>query len=192
MTKLVHTTSTRPLLSTWWWMLAGIPAIVGVLAVQLAPEPHGHWTEHLGSVGLKATQLMVLLLLVALLGRQTPRLMPLISFAVVACGILIQMLGDYQVAQSIWGTIGDPGFGIGYERGHQITALGDLLVVGGGITYTILAGVARWVPAWTAMVAGVLAIIPPPFLWPAAGVLMLLLFRSVGGGERTVGGEDHS
>lgn len=176
MTKLVNTTSIRPVRSRWWWMLTGIPPIVAVLAVQLAPEPHGHWTEHLSSVGLKATQLVVLLLLVALLGWRTLRLMPLISFSVLACGILIQVLGDYQVAQSIWGTTGDPGFGVGYEKGHQLTGLGDLFVVGGGITYAILAGVTRRVPAWTAMVAAALAIIPPPFLWPAAGVLMLLLF----------------
>lgn len=157
-------------------MLAALPPIVAVLAVQLAPEPHGHWTEHLSSVGLKATQLIVLSLLVALLGWRTLRPMLLIPFAVVACGILIQVLGDYQVAQSIWGTTGDPGFGVGYESGHQLAGLGDLLVVGAGIAYAILAGVTRRVPAWTAIVAAVLAIIPPPFFWPAAGVLMLLLF----------------
>jgi hypothetical protein len=176
MTELLQSTSANPVRSRWWWMLAAIPPIVGVLAVHFAPEPHGHWTEHLSSVGLKATQLMVLVLLVALLGWRTLRLMLLISFAVVACGIVLQVFGDYQVAQSIWGTTVDPGFGVGYESGHQLSGLGDLLVVGGGIAYAVIAGATRRVPAWTAVVAAALAIIPPPFLWPAAGVLTLLLF----------------
>lgn len=176
MTTSVRTTLIHKTRLKWWWTLAAIPPIVAVLTSQLAPEPHGHWTEHLSGAALKTAQLVLLLLLVSMLGWRTLRVLLLISFAVVAIGIVMQVLGDYQVAGSIWRTTGNPGVGNGYAEGHDRSGLGDMLVLVGGLAFAIGAGVGRLVPAWLAVVAAVMVIIPPPFFWPAAGVLVLLLF----------------
>lgn len=109
----------------------------------LAPKPHGHWVEHLSSVGLKSAQLVLVLVLVTMLGWRTLSVLLLISFAVVAAGIAFQVIGDYQVADSIWRTRGDPGFGGSYTEGHDMSGLGDLLVIVGGLAFAITAGIAR-------------------------------------------------
>jgi len=99
----------------------------------------------------------------------------LISLAVVATGIVYQVIGDYQVADSIWRTTGDPGFGVGYVGGHDTSGFGDLIVVVGGFAFAIIAGMKRKVSVKFAALAVVMVIIPPPFFWPAAGVLMLVV-----------------
>ena len=175
MTKSVQTT----LIREWrweWWTLAALPPIAAALTANLAPEPHGHWSEHLTSFGLDTTQLVLLLVLVSMLGWRTRRML-LIAFAVVIIGIVLQALGNCQVATSIWRTTGAPGFGAGYAAGHDREELGTLLVIVGGLSYALLAGVGRRVPAWLAVIAAVMVIIPPPFLWPAVGVLVLALFE---------------
>jgi len=48
--------------------LAAIPLIVSILIATLAPQPHGHWSEHLPAAGLKSVQLMLLLALLTMLG----------------------------------------------------------------------------------------------------------------------------
>jgi hypothetical protein len=88
----------------------------------------------------------------------------------------LQTIGDFQVAKSIWRTVGDPGFGPGYEAGHDNSGLGDALVLLGGLAWAIIVGVTRPVPTWLAFLAAALVIIPPPFLWPAVGVLVVVLF----------------
>lgn len=162
--------------SRWLWTIVTIPPIVAVLTALLAPKPHGHWSEHLSSAGFKSTQLVLLLVLVTMLGWRTLRALLLIALAVVAAGIVFQVIGDYQIADSIWRTTGDPGRGEGYDEGHDTSGFGDLLVVVAGLAVAIITGVARRVPALLAVAAGVMAFIPPPFLWPAAGVLMLVLY----------------
>ncbi len=176
MTKSVQATLIHERRSKWWWTLATLPPIAAALTANLAPEPHGHWSEHLTSVGLETAQLALLLVLVSMLGWRTLRMLLLIAFAVVIVGIVVQVLGNYQVAESIWRTTGNPGFGDGYAAGHDREELGTLLVIVGGLSFAVFAGVGRRVPAWLAVVAAVMVIIPPPFLWPAAGVLMLALF----------------
>ena len=165
----------RPV-SNWLWGVAVVPVVAAVVTTVLAPDPSGHWSEHLSSAGFKTAQLVLLVVLVAMLGWRTLGTRLLIAFAVVAVGIGFQVIGDYQVAESIWGRTGDPGFGVGYTEGHDRSALGDLLVMVGGLAFAIIAGVTRRVPAWLAVVTGVMVIIPPPFLWPAAGVLVLVLY----------------
>jgi hypothetical protein len=159
------------------WTVVAIPPIVTIVAMLLAPEPHGHWSEHLGGAAFKSSQLVLLLILMTMLGWRTLGGLLVISFAVVTAGIVLQVIGDYRVADSIWGTIGNPGFGIGYDEGHNMAEFGDLIVVIGGLAFAVVAGVTRRVPAQLAIVGAVMVIIPPPFLWPAAGVLMLLLYR---------------
>lgn len=165
----------RPV-SNWLWGVAAIPPVAAAVTTVLAPDPSGHWSEHLSSAGFKSAQLLLLVVLVTMLGWRTLGTRLLIAFAVVAVGIGFQVIGDYQVAESIWARTGDPGFGVGYTEGHDRSALGDLLVMAGGLAFAIIAGVTRRVPGWFAAVAGVMVIIPPPFFWPAAGVLMLVLY----------------
>ncbi len=154
--------------------LAAIPPVVSILVATLAPGPHGHWSEHLSAVGLKSVQLLLLLGLLALLGWRRLSVPLLIAFGVVASGILVQVVGDAQVAESIWRTSGNPERGAGYESGHETGELGDLIVFAGGLAFAIAAGIARRVPLKLAIAAAVLTIFPPPFFWPAVGVLVLL------------------
>ena len=160
----------------WLWIVAGIPAIAAIVASLMAPEPHGHWSEHVSGGAMKAAQLAVLLVLVTMLGWPRLRLVMLIAFAVIAAGIVFQVLGDYQVAHSIWRTTGNPGIGNGYAEGHDRSGLGDLLVLAGGMAFVITAGVTRRVPGWLAILGAVTMIIPPPFLWPAVGTLVMVLY----------------
>jgi hypothetical protein len=160
----------------WLWTLVAIPPLVAILTSLLAPEPHGHWSEHLAAAGLKGAQLVLLLVLVTMLGWRTLGVLLLIAFAVVAVGMALQAIGDYQVVDSIWRTSGDPGSGTGYAEGHARSEFGDLLVIVGGLAFAVIAGVTLRVPVLLAVVAAVMVVIPPPFLWPAAGVLVLVLY----------------
>ena len=160
----------------WLWTLVAIPPLVALLTSLLAPEPHGHWSEHLATAGLKVAHLVLLLVLITTLGWRSLGVLLSIAFAVVASGVVFQAIGDYQVADSIWRTTGDPGSGIGYADGHDRSEFGDLLVIVGGLAFAVLAGVTRRVPALLAVVAALMVIIPPPFFWPAVGVLVLVLY----------------
>lgn len=159
----------------WMWTLVAIPPIAAVVTSQLAPDPHGHWTEHLSSVALKTAQLVLLIILIAMLGWRTLRPVLLVTFGIVAIGIVYQVIGDHQVASSIWRTSGNPEFGVGYDEGHETSGFGDLLVLAGGFLFAVVAGLGRRVSARVALAAVVMVVIPPPFLWPAAGVLVLVL-----------------
>jgi hypothetical protein len=100
----------------------------------------------------------------------------LLTLGVIVVGIVYEMVGNYQVAQSIWRTPGDPGFGDGYVEGHERAETGDLFVIAGGIGFAFIVGITRRVPLGIAGLAAVMAVIPPPWAWPATGVLMLLLY----------------
>ncbi len=163
----------------WLWVVVAVPPIAAVVITQLAPEPHGHWTEHLADVAFKTVQLLVLAVLATLVSWRSGRPLLLVAVAivaVVAVGIVIQASGSLQVARSIWRTSGDPGFGIGYAAGHDRSESGDLIVLLGGFVFAGLVGFGRLVPARLAVLAAVTAVIPPPFLWPAAGILVVLLY----------------
>jgi hypothetical protein len=165
------------------YLLALFPPIVASLTILIAPDPHGHWSEHLLGAYLDGAQLSLLVFLAAMLGRRNWRstgtfgsTLLLLSLAVIAVGIVYELIGNYQVAESIWRTPGNPGFGHGYNQGHDRAATGDLLVVVGGAAFAFIAGIARLVPVKVAGLALLMVIIPPPFVWPAAGVLMLMLY----------------
>lgn len=159
----------------WLWAVLAIPPILAMATTVLAPQPSGHWTEHLLGAAMKSSQLAILLVLVTVLRWRDLRALLLVAFAVTAVGIVIQVIGDVQVAQSIWGTTGDPGYGPSYAQGHDNGSLGDLLVLGGGLAWAVIVGVTRRVPPWLAVVAAVLVLIPPPFFWPAMGILIVVL-----------------
>ena len=159
----------------WLWAVFAIPPIVGILVNLFAPEPHGHWTEHLTTVGFKSTQLILLIVLLTMLGWQKLGVLLWISCAIIAFGIINQVIGDYQVAHSIWRTTGNLGYGNGYADGHSTAEFGDLFVLIGGFAFAVIAGMERKVRVKFAVLAVVMVIFPPPFLWPAAGVLMLVV-----------------
>ena len=167
---------TRKRYSKWLCTAVALPAVAAILAGVLAPEPQGHWSEHLTGAAMKTAQLAVLLALVTMIGWPRVRLVMLVAFAVITTGIVFQVLGDYQVAHSIWRTTGNPGFGRGYTEGHDRAGFGDLLVLAGGLGFAAAAGFTRRVPPWLAAVGAVTMIIPPPFLWPAVGTLILVLY----------------
>jgi hypothetical protein len=177
----VATVSTR--YSRWLYALFVIPPTVAILAIVVAPDPHGHWSEHLLGAYLDGAQLGLLVVLASMLGARKGQSMGqfvpvllLISLVVITVGILYELIGNYQVAQSIWQTRGNPGFGDGYAEGHDRAETGDLLVMVGGAVFAFIVGLARRVPLIIAGLALVMVIVPPPFVWPALGVLMLLLY----------------
>jgi hypothetical protein len=158
------------------YALAVVPPSVAVLTILLAPDPHGHWSEHLWLMYLDCAQLVLLVALALMLGRRRLSVLLVISLAVIVVGIAYQVIGNYQVAESIWRTPGNPGFGHDYNQGHDRAGTGDLLVVFGGAAFAFIAGLTRPVPLKVAGLAVLMVIIPPPFIWPAAGVLMLMLY----------------
>ncbi len=159
----------------WLWALIAIPPIVAIATSVLAPEPHGHWTEHLAFAGIKSAQLLLLLVLATMLGWRRLGWVLAISLAVVAVGIVFQVIGDYRVADSIWRTTGDPGFGIGYGEGHDMSAASDLLVIVGGLAFAVITGATGRVPPRLVFAAVAMAFVPPPFFWPGVGVLVLVV-----------------
>jgi hypothetical protein len=165
------------------YLLVLVPPIAAILTILFAPDPHGHWSEHLWGAYLDGAQLVMLVVLAAMLGRRDRQsigdfvsVLFLLSFAAMALGIVYEIIGNYQVAESIWRTTGNPGFGHGYNQGHERAGTGDLLVVTGGAAFAFIAGLTRRVPIKIAVLALLMVIIPPPFVWPAAGVLMLLFY----------------
>lgn len=61
-------------------------------------------------------------------------------------------------------------------------------VLAGGLAWAVIAGVTRRVSPWLAVGAAVLVVIPPPFFWPAMGVLVVVLFGpDIGVGVRHQG-----
>jgi hypothetical protein len=152
-----------------------VPPGAAVLTVLLAPDPHGHWSEHLWSAYFGIAQLGVLAILAFMLGWRTLSVLLWVSLAVIAVGIVYETIGNLQVADSIWGTRGNPGFGHGYTQGHERAETGDRLVLVGGAAFAFVAGLTRRVPLKVGGLALLMGIIPP-WLWPATGVLMLLLY----------------
>ncbi len=149
---------------------------MAIAVTAFAPKPHGHWTEHLSGAILKGTMLVLLLVLVTMLGWRTLPVVLLLAFGVLGAGIVLQVTGDIQVADSIWRTAGDPETGAGYERGHDNSAFGDLIVTVGGLAFVLAAAIARRVPIKVAIAGALLMIIPPAFFWPGVGVLVLIMY----------------
>lgn len=162
-----------------WLLVAGVPLLAAVGVSMYAPEPAGHWSEHLAGAALKAAQLVVLAGLAGVLFRRLPSALTSMVVLVLG-GIALQSLGDWRVAEAIWRSPGDPGFGSGYESGHSLSGWGDLLVLAGGIAFAVVAVVVGRLRLGAALGVAALAVIPPPFLWPGVGVTVVLLHELVG------------
>ena len=123
-----------------------IPPIAAIWTNLVAPDPRDHWTEHLGIAVLKGAHL-VLLVLTTLLSWKKLGVLLAITFVIVAAGIVMQVIDDYLVADSIWRKSGAPGYGIGYADGHEMSELGDKFVLIGGFTFAVLSGFRHRVSA---------------------------------------------
>ena len=94
--------------SRWLYLLAAAPPIVAILTLQLAPSSHDHWSDHLSSAGFKSAQLVLLIVLLTMLGWRTLSPVMAVAPAVVGAGIVLQVIGDFRGADSIWRTAVDP------------------------------------------------------------------------------------
>jgi hypothetical protein len=179
---------TPPRRSRWWIALAAAPAAVAMVVTVLAPGPSGHWVEHLQGAGFKSTQLLVIVVVAANLGRRRLHGVPAAALVLALIGIAFEVLGDAQVANAMWRTTGEPDTLPGAQAGHDNGGLGDLLVVLAGFGFALAGGITHRVRPSLAVLAGVMVIIPPPFLWPAAGILFVLLHALTTG--RSLAGTD--
>jgi hypothetical protein len=163
-----------------------IAAIVAVFLVgTLAPQPRGHWTDHLTNATIDASMLVIVLVGTALtwrrLGQRPVIFLAAAALAIVLIGLLVEVVGNMRVAHVIWQTpYGDDSVDAyasglpGYDSGHTLAGNGDLLVLVGGIAFATVLGVSRRVGTGVALGGAALSIIPPPFIIPAFGVTFLL------------------
>jgi hypothetical protein len=97
-----------------------VAPVAASIAQGLAPMPHGHWSSHLASTAISASQLAVLIVVAVplavrqRLGGRRSTLLALAILAVVAVGLVMQVVGNQRIAASIWQT--DYGVGMG---GHH-------------------------------------------------------------------------
>jgi hypothetical protein len=159
--------------------------VVATVVGTLAPQPHGHWTDHWAGAVLEAAMLVVVLVGAALawrrLGQRPITLLATAALAIVIIGLVAQAVGDMRVSHAIWQTpYGDDSVeayasGLpGYDSGHTLTGIGDLLVLVGGLAFAAVLGMSQRVEPGAAVGGAVLSIIPPPFIIPAFGMTFLL------------------
>jgi hypothetical protein len=117
----------------------------------------------------------------AALARRRLNVLLVVPLAVVAVGLVLEVVGNQRVAASIWQTsYGDeqaaaigPGFE-GFEAGHALAETGDMLVVLGGLAFAVALGAFRRVGPGVA-VAGVVLSLFPPWILPAVGMVLSLV-----------------
>jgi hypothetical protein len=154
---------------------------VGALVDLLVSGPRGHWSGHVGSGAAAAGQLLAVVA-GAVLARRRLNVLLVVLLAVVAVGLVLEVVGNQRVAASIWQTsYGDeeaaaigPSFE-GFESGHELAGTGDMLVVLGGLAFALALGALRRVGPGVA-VAGVVLSLFPPWILPAVGMVLLLAF----------------
>lgn len=118
----------------------------------------------------------------AVLARRRLNVLLVVLLAVVAVGLMLEVVGNQRVAASIWQTsYGDeqaaaigPGFE-GFESGHALAEAGDKLVVLGGLAFAVALGAFRRVGPGVAVAGGVLSFFLP-WILPAVGTVLLLAF----------------
>lgn len=163
-------------------LLAVAPAI-GVLAGTLVPSgPRGHWSDHLAS-GVAAAGQLPAVVVGAVLARRRLNVLLVVLVAVVAVGLVLEAVGNQRVAASIWLTSYDDQEAAvigptleGFASGHTLAATGDWMVMLGGLAFALtLRGFGR-VGDGVTVAGSVLSILPPPFILPAVGTVLLLAF----------------
>jgi hypothetical protein len=150
----------------------------------LAPEPHGHWSGHLGNAAVDIGVIVTVVVGAAFawhhFGHLVVKLLASGALATVVAGLVIATAGNLRVARSIWRTpYGDDEVGqfgsafAGFDSGHTIVGNGETLVVLGGVAFALVLGFSRRVGVVAALAGVVLSFIPP-WLIPACGVVFLL------------------
>jgi hypothetical protein len=138
------------------------------IAGAIAPKPRGHWTGHLTNATIDAAMLTIVVAGAALawrrLGQRLALLLAVVALAVVTVGLLVEVIGNLRVAQSIWRTpYGDEQVNRigsqfnGYDSGHDLQSKGDLVVLVGGVAFAIILGATKRVGEYV-MIAGILLI----------------------------------
>ena len=75
---------------------------VGALVDLLVPGPRGHWSGHVGSGAAAAGQLLAVVTGAVLARRRLNVL--LVVLTIVAVGLVLEVIGNQRVADSIWQT----------------------------------------------------------------------------------------
>jgi hypothetical protein len=162
--------------------LLALPVVVGLVVGLLAPKPSGHWTGHLTNVAVEVGQVAAVMVALLLAGRRLDGRSRRIA-ALIPIGLALEIVGNWRVARSIWATpYGDDEVSAvgdqyeGFEAGHTLAGYGDLVLLVVGIAFAISLGLTHRVPGGIAVAGGALAVIPPPFVIPAVGVVFLLVY----------------
>jgi hypothetical protein len=170
---------------SWAPLTLLLPGAVALgLAAALLPAPRGHWSGHVLSAAAAAGQL-VGLVGAAWLARRAVGAVGWIAILVIVIGLALEIGGNLQAAEPIWRTSYDDNLAAlvgstypGFVRGHDVAEAGDLLVIAGGLALAGWLGIRRRVPAWVAVVCGVLAAFPP-WVMPAVSAIVLLVWLAV-------------
>ncbi|MEA2703043.1 MAG: hypothetical protein QOD63_988 [Actinomycetota bacterium] len=156
----------------WPYLIIVVAGMTGDMATQLLPEPRGHWSGHAMTAFV---QLSVGVALLATCGLARRLGIVLLLAGVVVIGLAIAASGNWRVAESLWKTsYGDEAVGesvaldpSAFTSGHDIAETGEMIAWISGIAFVVLAGLLKKVPARTAFIGGLLAILPP---WMFGGI----------------------
>lgn len=163
----------RHLARTRWPYLFIVVALLSAdVATQLLPEPRGHWSGHAMTA---FAQLSVAVALLVTCGLARRFGVVLLLAAVVVVGLAVAASGNWRVAESLWETsYGDEAVGeavaldpSAFTSGHDGAETGEMIAWVSGIAVVVLAGLLRKIPARTAIIGGLLAILPP---WMFGGI----------------------
>lgn len=167
----------------WPYLVVVVAATASDVATQLLPAPRGHWSGHAMTAFL---QLSVAVALVVACGVVRRFGIALVLVGVVVLGLGIAASGSWRVAESLWKTsYGDADVGesvaldpTAFTSGHDTSSTGQTTVWVAGITFVVLAGALKKVPARTALIGGLLAILPP-WMFGGIGPLFVLTRAAV-------------
>jgi hypothetical protein len=170
-------------------LLAVAPA-VGIVADALVPSgPRGHWSDHLAS-GIAAAGQLPAVVVGAVLARRRLNVLLVVLVTVVAVGLLLEAVGNQRVAASLWLTSYDDqeanAIGptlAGFASSHTLAATGDWMVMLGGLAFALTLRAFGRVGDGATVAGSVLSILPPPFILPAVGMVLLLAFVLRGPGK---------
>ena len=145
----------------WIYALGVVPVLAAVATATLAPDPGGHWSEHLLGAAIDGAGAAVLVATLIVARRQIGWTVVLAVPVVV--GLAVAGWGDVTVARSIWRVPGaetpswaatDPA---AYDRGHELDELGGLIMLIGGLMLVgalaltrgaSVPGSSRWRSSW--------------------------------------------
>ena len=156
----------------WPYLIIVVAGMTAEMSSQLLPEPRGHWSGHAMTA---FAQLSVGVALVATSGLARRCGLVLLLAGVVVIGLAIAGSGNWRVAESLWKTsYGDEAVResvaldpAAFTSGHDTAGTGEMLAWISGVAFVVLAGLLKKVPARTASIGGLLAILPP---WMFGGI----------------------